>query len=140
METNYLWTTDKETDEPWDIFIIWIFISGLFWAVGAAEKKNPNCHNYATFEVSFLMFSWQIFYFIFLNIVKPSYFNKQRSSASFLLTLSRYIGPKWPWSLSRLVPCLNWMELDCQVLLGHFGPVYLLQVSKKDDEEHCFLK
>ena len=21
---------------------------------------------------------------------------------------------------------------------GHFGPVYLLQVSKNDDEEHCF--
>ena len=29
-----------------------------FWAVGAAEKKNPNCHKYATFEVSFLMISW----------------------------------------------------------------------------------
>ena len=26
-------------------------------------------------------------------------------------------------------PFLKWMELDCQVLLGHFGPVYLLQVS-----------
>ena len=23
-------------------------------------------------------------------------------------------------------------------LLGHFGPVYLLQVSKNDDEERCF--
>ena len=21
---------------------------------------------------------------------------------------------------------------------GHFGPVYLLQVSKNDDKEHCF--
>ena len=30
-----------------------IFNSGLFWAVGAAERKNPNCHKYATFEVSF---------------------------------------------------------------------------------------
>ena len=26
------------------------------------------------------------------------------------------------------------MELDCQVLLDHFGPVYLLLVSKIDDE------
>ena len=33
-----------------------IFNSGLFWTVGAAEKKNPNCHKYATFEVSFLCF------------------------------------------------------------------------------------
>ena len=32
------------------------------------------------------------------------------------------------------------MELGCQVLLGHFGPAYLLQVSKNDDEECCFLK
>ena len=28
----------------------------------------------------------------------------------------------------------------CQVLFGHFGPVFLLQVSKNDDEERCFLK
>ena len=42
--------------------------------------------------------------------------------------------------LSRLVPCLKCMELACQVLNGHFGPVYLLQVSKNDDEERCFLK
>ena len=32
-----------------------IFNSGLFWAIGAAErKKNPNCHKYATFDDSFL--------------------------------------------------------------------------------------
>ena len=69
--------------------------------------------------------------------IKPNYFKNQSSSSSFLLTWSRYIDPKWPWSLSRLVPCLKWMELDCQVLLGHFGPLYLLQVSKNDDEERC---
>ena len=33
-----------------------IFISGLFWAVGAAEEKNPNCHKHFTFEGSFLFF------------------------------------------------------------------------------------
>ena len=44
------------------------------------------------------------------------------------------------WNLIRLDPCLKWMELGCQVLLGHFGPVYLLQVSNNDDEECCFLK
>ena len=26
--------------------------------------------------------------------------------------------------------CLEWMELGCQVLFGHFGPVDILQVSK----------
>ena len=32
------------------------------------------------------------------------------------------------------------MELGCQVLLDHFGPVYLLQVNKDDDEKPCFSK
>jgi hypothetical protein len=39
-----------------------IFSSGMFWAVGAAERnKKPNCHKYATFEVSFFMFSRAFF-------------------------------------------------------------------------------
>ena len=71
-------------------------------------------------------------------LIKPNYFKKQRSSSSFLHTWSRYTSQKWSWSLTRLVPCLKWMELGCQVLLGHFGSVYLLQVSKNDDEERCF--
>jgi hypothetical protein len=29
------------------------------------------------------------------------------------------------------------MELGCQLLLGHYGPVNLLQASKNDDEEQC---
>ena len=27
-----------------------------FWAVGAAEKKTPNCHKYATFWGGFFKF------------------------------------------------------------------------------------
>ena len=30
------------------------FYLGPFWAVRAAEKKNPKSHKYATFEASFL--------------------------------------------------------------------------------------
>ena len=37
--------------------------------------------------------------------------------------------------LNRLVLCLKCMELACRVLHGHFAPVYLLQVSKSDDEK-----
>ena len=33
--------------------------------------------------------------------------------------------------------CILDMELACSVLNGPFGPVYLLQVSKTDDEEHA---
>ena len=32
------------------------------------------------------------------------------------------------------------MELACGVLRGHFGPVYLIQISKNDDEKCCFLE
>ena len=58
-----------------------------------------------------------------IRLIKPNYFKKQRSSSSFFLTWSRYTGPKWPWSLSRLVLCVKWVKLGCQVLLSHFGPV-----------------
>ena len=33
-----------------------------------------------------------------------------------------------------------YMGLAFSVLNGHLGPVYLLQVSKNDDDEHCSLK
>ena len=36
-------------------------ILGHFGKSGSREKKNPNCHKYATFEASFLCFHWQIF-------------------------------------------------------------------------------
>jgi hypothetical protein len=42
--------------------------------------------------------------------------------------------------LSRLVLGILDMGLACSVLNGHFRPVYLLHVSKNDDEEHCFLR
>ena len=47
-----------------------IFNSGLFWAVGAAEKKNPNCHKYATFKDSFFMFYVFMAQFYFLIFKK----------------------------------------------------------------------
>ena len=44
--------------------------SGMFCAVGAAEKINPNCHKYAAFEVFFLCFHGKkIIFKFFLNIV-----------------------------------------------------------------------
>ena len=55
LESRYS-TRDHWTQES----IKQIFNSGLFWAFGAAEreKTNPNCHKFATFEVSFSIFSW----------------------------------------------------------------------------------
>ena len=34
-------------------------------------------------------------------LIKPDYFKKQCFSSSFLLTWSKYIGPKWPWSTQQ---------------------------------------
>ena len=62
--------------------------------------------------------------------IKLNYFFKQCPSSSFLITWSRCTGPDWPWSLSRLAKSLKWVEVCSQVLLGHFEPVYLLQVGK----------
>ena len=42
--------------------------------------------------------------------------------------------------LSRLVPSLKCMKLACQVLHGHFEPVYLPQVDKNDGEKRCFFR
>ena len=48
--------TDKETDESWDIFIIWKINFGL-WAVGwAGMWKKELGQSLATFEVRFLGF------------------------------------------------------------------------------------
>ena len=41
--------------------------------------------------------------------------------------------------LKRLASCLKCMELAFWVLLGHFGSVYLLQVSKNDNGKCCCL-
>ena len=71
-------------------------------------------------------------------LVKSNYFKKQCSSSSFLLTWSRYTSPKWPWSLSRLISCLTWMELGCQVLFGCFWRVYILLVSKVISVQESF--
>ena len=40
----------------------------------------------------------------------------------------------------QAIPISKIDGLCCHVLLGHFGLVYLLQVSKNYDEEHCFEK
>ena len=49
-------------------------------------------------------------------------------------------GPKWPritWQPSST----NFRHGTSLLRLhGYFGPVYVLQVSKNDDEEHIFLK
>ena len=33
-----------------------------FWAVGAAEKKTPNCHKYATILGGLFNFLWAKFF------------------------------------------------------------------------------
>ena len=59
--TTFIGSRDSSRDSSRDgcikEFIKRKWSSGLFWAVGAAEKKPPNCHKYATFWVGFVMIS-----------------------------------------------------------------------------------
>ena len=50
----------------------------------------------------------------------------------FILGRSSYV--------TALVLCLKCMKLAWWVLHSYFGPEWLHQVSKNDDEKHCFLK
>ena len=45
---------------------------------------------------------------------------------------------KWPNSTWQHSSIHFWHRTSLLRFLGHFGPVYLLQISKNDDEKHCF--
>ena len=45
--------------------------------------------------------------------LKPKYSKKQSSPSSFLLAYSINSGSNWPGVLSRMVPCIQDMELAC---------------------------
>ena len=109
----------------------------ISWHINPLSGKNSLIFKLLVNNYVFLKDYMLIF---FNQYLKPNYFRKHCSSSSFLLTWSRYTSLKWPWSLTWLVPCLKFMKLGCHVLLGHFGPVYLHQVSRNDDEECCFWK
>ena len=51
----------------------------MFWAVGSAEKKKPNCHKYDTFEV--ILFSWPKK--LFENILASSQVTKNKGEKKF---------------------------------------------------------
>ena len=88
-----------------------------------------------------LLLSWLVISLKHISICLTSnYFKKPRVSSLFWLTWSKCMGSKLPWSTQQASPILECMELICEVLLGHFWPVYLLHVSKNDDEKRCFLK
>ena len=96
-------------------------------------KVHLKMLNYKTFK-------FQAFVLVNVLFLKPNYFKKQHSLSSFLFTYSNNRGPNWPQVLSRLVPCIQDMELACWILHWHFGVVFLPYLSKNDDEEFCVLK
>ena len=55
-------TTDKETDESWDIFILWKINSGLVWAAGPVLWKKVWGRLWATFEARFFLCFHLIFF------------------------------------------------------------------------------
>ena len=60
-------------------------ILGRFGQSGAADKKNPNCHKYATFEASFLCFHGQKYFLFFQNALKSVHFKKILSKLWYFL-------------------------------------------------------
>ena len=70
---NFNWLiviTDKETDESWDIFIIWKINSGLVWAAGPVLWKKSLGPIMINFWGLFFKFSWAKNKFkIFLKIL-----------------------------------------------------------------------
>ena len=80
-------------------------------------KVHLKMLNYKTFK-------FQAFVLVNVLFLKPNYFKKQHSLSSFLFTYSNNRGPNWPQVLSRLVPCIQDMELACWILHWHFGVVF----------------
>ena len=70
----------------------------------------------------------------FFSDVKQNYSKTQRFLSSFLLTWDNIPVQNGHGVLTRLVLSILDMGLASSVLNGHFGPVYLLRVSKIDDE------
>ena len=70
--------------------------------------------------------------------LKPNYFKKQGFHHNFYLPKVIIKNQNGHGILSRLVPFLKCMKLVGKVLHGHFGPVYLLRVSKNDDKTCYF--
>ena len=69
----------------------------------------------------------------FLSLIKcvePNHFMKQGFDCNFYLPEVNIQVKNDHGILSRIAPCL----------LNAFGPIYLLLVSKNDDEKSCFSK
>ena len=49
LPSYHMANRDSSRDSWIENFMKWNEVLGCFWAGGAAEKKTPNCHKYATF-------------------------------------------------------------------------------------------
>ena len=65
---------------------------------------------------------------------------KLLSEATFFILPEIIYSLKWPWSTEQASIVYFRHVTSLLSTLGLFEPVHLLQVSKNDDEEHCFLK
>ena len=102
--------------------------------IGLLNLKIDHCYKLVMLRIKNLSIT------SLLHFLKPNYSKKQRVLSSFLLTLDNIPVQSGHGVLSRLVLCILDMGLAYSVLNGHFGPVYLLEVSKNDNEEHSILK
>ena len=85
------------------------------------------------------------FYADSTDIVLRGYAASQKSLSHIATTteeilVNKPVQKQWsvPEVTYRFKMAMEPHQLCCQDLISHFGSVYLLQVSKNDDEECCF--
>ena len=66
--------------------------------------------------------------------IKANYFKKECFLSSFLLTWSKYTGPKWSWSTQQASTMSEMHETSLLSTPWSFWICSLLQVSKNDDK------
>ena len=126
---NWQWFCCQES-------IIYYINWGLFWDMTIAIKEIEDDLGYYhrfTFLVFFISQpienrnsneknAFQTYSHFLVNdvILKPNYFKKQHFSSSFLLTWSKYTGPKRPWSSRQASPISNMHETSLPSILWPF--------------------
>ena len=96
-----------------------------------------KCVFFTTYVKSALLLLEEKNFYIFIKL-KPNYFLKnQRSSSSFFVDVQIQNGQE---VLDSLISSILDMRLVCWGSIAILDLYNLVQVSKNDDEEHCFFK
>ena len=77
---------------------------GLEWIIRIETPDSRTPFEVAAASQSEALVRVHYMFLRILNLLKPNYFKKQTISSSFLLSLFKYTGHKWPWSTQQASP------------------------------------